>query len=121
MQAPRCGTDLRSRTHHPSQGLNKETDMTRSYTSTRKLALKPAMAGVLAALLVFSGVESAFAQAAAPAGAAAPATPSNPADSQPAPRLFVDPPLPAGLVHGVATLQFRLENIRLLPVFGAAA
>lgn len=43
------------------------------------------------------------------------------ADSQPEPRIFADPPLPGPLAYGAATILFRVENIRILPVFGAAA
>lgn len=40
---------------------------------------------------------------------------------QPAPRLIVDPPLPEGLPLGVFWAQYRVENLRIVPVFGAAA
>ena len=45
-----------------------------------------------------------------------------PAESQGEPRLFVNPPLPEPLAaYGAATLLFRVENIQIAPVFGAAA
>lgn len=34
------------------------------------------------------------------------------------PSLFVDPPIPDGLARGVFWAQYRVENIRILPVFG---
>ena len=37
------------------------------------------------------------------------------------PRLVVDPPLPQPLLEGRVYIQYRAENIRLLPVFGAGA
>jgi hypothetical protein len=33
----------------------------------------------------------------------------------------VDPPLAEGLAHGVFWAQYRVENVRIVPVFGAAA
>lgn len=38
-----------------------------------------------------------------------------------APKLVVYPPLPAPLARGVVILQFRTENLRVMPVFGATA
>jgi len=40
--------------------------------------------------------------------------------SEPAPRLIVDPPLAEGLALGVLWAQYRVENLRIVPVFGAA-
>ncbi|MGF6722218.1 hypothetical protein P3T43_001565 [Paraburkholderia sp. GAS41] len=38
------------------------------------------------------------------------------------PRLIVDPtPLAAGLAHGIVWIQYRAENVHIVPVFGAAA
>ncbi len=37
---------------------------------------------------------------------------------QPPPRLVVDPPLPGPLALGVFQAQYRVENLRILPVFG---
>ncbi|HEX8057165.1 MAG TPA: DUF6130 family protein, partial [Novosphingobium sp.] len=48
-------------------------------------------------------------------------TPFLPIANEPSPRLFVDPPLPDALARGVVIVQYRLENIRIVPVFGAAA
>ena len=42
-------------------------------------------------------------------------------ESEPAPRLIVDPPLPEGLARGVFWAQYRVENLRIVPVFGAGA
>ena len=41
--------------------------------------------------------------------------------SEPAPKLIVDPPLPEGLALGVLWAQYRVENLRIVPVFGAGA
>ena len=40
-------------------------------------------------------------------------------DKEPAPKLIVDDPLPEGLAIGVFWAQYRVENLRILPVFGA--
>ena len=39
-------------------------------------------------------------------------------DNEPAPKLIVDPPLPEGLDQGVFWAQYRVENLRIVPVFG---
>jgi hypothetical protein len=45
-----------------------------------------------------------------------------PLDSpQPAPRLIVDPPLPGPLSFGRVVIQYRAENLRIVPVFGPNA
>ena len=49
------------------------------------------------------------------------ATPYAPIKDEPAPKLIVDPPLPEMLVHGVVWIQWRVENVRILPVFGKGA
>src|SRR6476619_2812999 len=47
------------------------------------------------------------------------ASPYVAVENEPAPRLIVDPPLPEGLVQGVFWAQYRVENVRIVPVFGA--
>ena len=42
-------------------------------------------------------------------------------ENEPAPRLIVDDPLPEGLKLGVFWAQYRVENLRIVPVFGAGA
>ncbi len=42
-------------------------------------------------------------------------------ENEPAPKLIVDPPLPEGLARGVFWAEYRVENLRILPVFGAGA
>jgi Family of unknown function (DUF6130) len=44
-----------------------------------------------------------------------------PIANEPAPRLFVDAPLPEALARGAAVIPYRVENFRILPVLGAAA
>jgi hypothetical protein len=44
-----------------------------------------------------------------------------PIESEPAPRLLVDAPLPGPLAKGVAFIPYRVENLRIMPVGGAPA
>ena len=48
-------------------------------------------------------------------------TPYAPIKDEPPPKLIVDPPLPEMLAHGVVWIQWRVENVRILSVFGRAA
>ncbi len=41
--------------------------------------------------------------------------------NEPPPRLIVDPPIAEGLPLGVYWAQYRVENLRIVPVFGAGA
>ncbi|HJW46566.1 MAG TPA: DUF6130 family protein [Lysobacter sp.] len=42
-------------------------------------------------------------------------------DNEPPPKLVVDPPLPEGLAQGVYWAQYRVENLRIVNVFGEGA
>ena len=44
-----------------------------------------------------------------------------PIDDEPAPRLIVQPPLPGPLARGVVYIPYQVENLRILPLGGAAA
>ena len=44
-----------------------------------------------------------------------------PIENEPAPKLFVEPPLPGPLANAVAFIPYRVENLRILPVGGPAA
>jgi hypothetical protein len=48
-------------------------------------------------------------------------TPYLAVENEPLPKLTVDPPLVAGLAQGIVWIQYRVENVRILPVFGAGA
>jgi hypothetical protein len=48
-------------------------------------------------------------------------TPYFAIENEPAPKLIVDPALPGPLALGLAQIQYRAENVRIVPVFGAAA
>lgn len=41
--------------------------------------------------------------------------------AQPAPRLIVDPPVPGPLSAGRVVIEYRAENLRIVPVFGLKA
>ncbi len=49
------------------------------------------------------------------------ATPYAPIENEPSPKLIVDPPLTNLLAQGIVWIQWRVENVRILPVFGKAA
>jgi hypothetical protein len=49
------------------------------------------------------------------------ATPYLEIANEPPPRLIVDPPLPDLLDQGVVWIQWRAENVHILPVFGKGA
>ncbi|MDZ7954797.1 DUF6130 family protein [Nostoc sp. DedQUE09] len=49
------------------------------------------------------------------------ASPYLPIKNEPAPKLIVDPPIPEGLAQGIFWTQYRVENLRIVPVFGAGA
>ena len=42
-------------------------------------------------------------------------------ENEPAPKLVVDPPLAGPLSQGLVFIQYRTENIRVVPVFGTGA
>jgi hypothetical protein len=42
-------------------------------------------------------------------------------ENEPPPRLIVDPPLPEQLALGRVFIQYRAENLRIVPVFGSGA
>ena len=41
--------------------------------------------------------------------------------NEPAPKLIVDPPIPEGLARGAYWAQYRVENLRIVQVFGEKA
>ena len=62
---------------------------------------------------------NAFAQSAREVRAASPYVAI---ENEPPPKLIVDPtPLAAGLTHGIVWIQYRVENVHIVPVFGAGA
>jgi hypothetical protein len=49
------------------------------------------------------------------------ATPYAEIKNEPPPKLIVDPPLTNLLAQGIVWIQWRVENVRILPVFGQGA
>jgi len=43
------------------------------------------------------------------------------AGSEPQPKLIVDPPVPSALAAGLVVIQYRAENLHIVPVFGPNA
>ena len=85
---------------------------------------------ILIALVMAAGVVAASAQTstrteaeAAPQSARAVrgASPYIEVDNEPAPKLIVDPPLPEYLAQGIVWIQWRAENVHVVPVFGVGA
>ena len=58
---------------------------------------------------------------AANAFAEGPASLVVPVENEPAPKLTVEPPLPGPLANNLAFIPYRVENLRIMPVGGAAA
>jgi hypothetical protein len=42
-------------------------------------------------------------------------------ENEPPPKLIVDPPLAEQLANGLVFIQYRTENLRIIPVFGKGA
>ena len=49
------------------------------------------------------------------------ATPYAEIENEPPPKLIVDPPLTNLLAQGIVWIQWKVENVRILPVFGKGA
>ena len=99
----------------------------------KRATLLPFAGGVVAGIITSSVLPTGAAQnrAAAQPGGDAEAvrsawevrgnSPYLPVQNESPPKLIVDQPLPDGLAIGVALIQYRTENCRLLPVFGKQA
>lgn len=84
------------------------------YTATRKKLIGRLSAAAIAMLATVTS--PAVGQGPAPK-----ATVFLPIKDEAPAKLYVDPPIPEPLQRGVAIIPYRLENFRILPVFGAAA
>jgi hypothetical protein len=93
----------------PVRGVAKRLNLT-ARTAVPLLTVIVAAGTLLAAI--------AFAQSAKEIRGA---TPYAAIENEPATKLIVDPPLPDLLAQGVVWIQWRVENVNIVPVFGKAA
>ena len=75
----------------------------------------------VAAFLLASAASLAVTCSAAEAFESYAPAPVVPLATQPAPRLFVDEPLPESLAKGLVVIRYRAKNLRIVPVYGPAA
>ena len=98
---------------------NNRIELTPGITSRRGLTAKtivPLLAVIGAAGTLFAAI--AFGQSAREIRGA---TPYAEIENEPPPKLIVDPPLTNLLAQGIVWIQWRVENVRILPVFGKGA
>jgi hypothetical protein len=92
--------------------------MTPFTRSTHSLAVRAGTVVLTATLaLAFSSAVAGVQSAKEARGA----TPYIELRDEPPPKLVVDPPLPDLLDQGVVWIQWRAENVRIVPVFGTRA
>src|SRR5262245_13631265 len=89
-----------------------------TFRTRRGILTASAVAGVVGLVLLATG----WGEALTPAESRAALAP-DPAKrlAQPPAKLIADPPKPGPLVKGVAIIQFRTENLQIVPVFGPEA
>jgi hypothetical protein len=73
------------------------------------------------AMIVIAGAFGTLPAAAQTAKEVKGATPLVAIPNEPPAKLIVDPPIPEQLAQGRVFIQYRTENLRILPVFGSAA
>jgi uncharacterized protein DUF6130 len=78
------------------------------------IVMRAAVIGIMAALYALSAVAQTAKEVKG-------ATPLVAIPNEPPPQLIVDPPIPEQLAQGRVFIQYRAENLRILPVFGNAA
>jgi len=87
----------------------------RQSTETNAVTIINTLAAAVAATVLAT---SAFAQSAKDVRGA---NPYIEIPNEPAPKLIVDSPLPEALAQGIFWAQYRVENLHIVPVFGAGA
>lgn len=80
----------------------------------RSILAATAVAAITGLVLLVGGQVLPFAEARNP-------VPSAPKTEQPPAKIIVDPPKPELLAQGVGVVQFRTENVQIVPVFGPEA
>ncbi len=96
-----------------------QIELTPGVAARRHLAARtaiPLLAVIVAAGTLLAAI--AFAQSAKEIRGA---TPYAEIENEPPPKLIVDSPLPNLLDKGVVWIQYRTENVRIVPVFGKGA
>jgi hypothetical protein len=89
--------------------------------ATANLAIVTRHARRVGALIAIAVALFAVAAAAQTAKAIKGSTPLVAISNEPPVKLIVDPPIPEQLALGRVFIQYRTENLRILPVFGNAA
>src|SRR5262245_18525267 len=89
--------------------------------ATANLAIVTGHIGRVGALIAIAVGLFALAAAAQTAKEVKGATPLVAIQNEPPAKLIVDPPIPEQLALGRVFIQYRTENLRILPVFGNAA
>ena len=97
-----------------------------TFPARRSVLAASAVAAVSALVLLAAGGQALpSAEAQHPTGPVPTAREGHAANApnaeQPPARIIVDPPKPELLAEGVAIIQFRTENVQIVPVFGPAA
>jgi hypothetical protein len=82
--------------------------------TTLKIVTKAAAVGMACTLYALSAAAQTAREVKGP-------TPLVAIQNEPAVKLIVDPPIPEQLALGRVFIQYRTENLRILPVFGKAA
>lgn len=90
-------------------------------TEAAKLAKSPLLTAMGAIVLVGTITLQALSVAAQTAKEVKGPTPLVAIPNEPPAKLIVDPPIPEQLALGRVFIQYRTENLRILPVFGKAA
>jgi hypothetical protein len=89
--------------------------------ATVNLGVVSGHVGRIGALIAVAVAVFALAAAAQTAKQVKGATPLVAIPNEPPAQLIVDPPIPEQLAQGRVFIQYRTENLRILPVFGSAA
>ena len=100
------------------------TDIERRHHRKRLAFLAVAVAAVAGVIAATTPPSGRAVEGAAPPRSAREVrgrTPYAAIENEPPPKLIVDDPLPDLLDKGVVWIQYRTENVRILPVFGKAA
>jgi hypothetical protein len=82
--------------------------------TTLKIVTRAAVAGMACTFFAFSASAQTAREVKGP-------TPLVAIQNEPPAKLIVDPPIPEQLALGRVFIQYRTENLRILPVFGKAA